>query len=69
MVGTAVSSEAQPVSREAAAPLVEMNIGQLLERYSAKDIFNADETALFYKMLPQKTLALKGGHRQGGKQR
>ncbi|XP_037568125.1 tigger transposable element-derived protein 6-like [Dermacentor silvarum] len=32
------------------------------------DLFNADETALFYQMLPQKTLALKGDRCQGGKQ-
>ncbi|XP_043471562.1 tigger transposable element-derived protein 4-like [Leptopilina heterotoma] len=32
----------------------------LRERYSADDIFNADETGLFYKMMPDKTLKYKG---------
>lgn len=27
--------------------------------YSAKDIFNADETGLFYKLMPNRTLKLK----------
>nr|XP_050023958.1 tigger transposable element-derived protein 6-like [Dermacentor andersoni] len=68
IVGSAVSGEAQSVDREAAVAWVETNVGQLLEKYSAKDLFNADETALFYQMLPQKTLALKGERCQGGEQ-
>ncbi|KAH9381316.1 hypothetical protein HPB48_011744 [Haemaphysalis longicornis] len=40
----------------------ETNIGQLQEKYCPKDLFNVHETALFYRMLPQNTLALKGKH-------
>lgn len=68
IVGRAVCGEAMSVDREAALLWVETNVGQLLEKYSPKDLFNADETALFYQMLPQKTLALKGERCQGGKQ-
>lgn len=32
----------------------------LLKNYSAQDIFNADETDLFYCCIPDKTLAFKG---------
>jgi hypothetical protein len=32
---------------------------KLIENYEAKDIFNADETALFYKATPEKTLYYK----------
>jgi hypothetical protein len=32
----------------------------LLKNYKACDIFNADETGLFYKLMPNKTLQLKG---------
>ena len=40
---------------------------QLLNRYHPDDIFNADETGLFYKMLPEKTLSMKGTDCNGGK--
>ena len=32
---------------------------KLIEKYKAKDIFNADETALFFKATPDKTLYYK----------
>lgn len=31
-----------------------------LSKYSADDVFNADETGLFWKLMPNKTLAFKG---------
>jgi hypothetical protein len=31
-----------------------------LEGYKQRDIYNADETGLFYNVLPDRTLALKG---------
>jgi hypothetical protein len=33
---------------------------ELLEGYEAQDIYNADETGLFFNFLPDQTLALKG---------
>lgn len=39
----------------------------LRNKFEEKDIFNADETALFYKLLPNKTLKLKGETCSGGK--
>ena len=38
-----------------------------LKEYSPADIYNADETALFYKLMPNKTLELKGNKCFGGK--
>lgn len=35
--------------------------------YSPENIFNADETALFYRLLPEKTLTYKGDDCAGGK--
>ena len=35
--------------------------------YDSKDIFNADETGLFYKLTPDKTLKYKGENCSGGK--
>ena len=40
---------------------------QLLEGYEARDIYNADETGLFFNCLPDRTLALKGESCHGGK--
>ena len=40
---------------------------KLIENYREEDIFNADETGLFYRCLPDKTLAFKGEKCHGGK--
>nr|XP_037276538.1 tigger transposable element-derived protein 6-like [Rhipicephalus microplus] len=66
-VGRAVNGESLCVDHEAAVAWIEKNTGQLLGKYSTKDLFNADETALFYKMLQQKTLTLKVYLCQSGK--
>ena len=39
----------------------------LIQEYSSKDIFNANETGLFYNILPDKTITVKGEHCYGGK--
>ena len=39
----------------------------LLERYNPNDIFNADETGLYWRLLPDKTHAVKGETCTGGK--
>jgi hypothetical protein len=38
----------------------------LVKNYKACDIFNAEETGLFYKLMPNKTLQLKGEKCHGG---
>ena len=40
----------------------------ILNRYSSSDIFNADETALFWQILPDKSLGFLGKSYHGGKQ-
>lgn len=40
---------------------------QLIKGYKLCDIFNADETGLFYKLMPEKTIQLKGEKCSGGK--
>uniref|UniRef100_A0A8C9CI81 Tigger transposable element derived 6 n=1 Tax=Phocoena sinus TaxID=42100 RepID=A0A8C9CI81_PHOSS len=40
---------------------------KLIADYSPDDIFNADETGMFFQVLPQHTLAAKGDHCRGGK--
>ena len=39
----------------------------LLERYNPEDIYNVDETGLFYKLLPDRTYTLKNEVCHGGK--
>lgn len=39
----------------------------ILEGYSASEIYNVDETGLFYEAFPKKSLVLKGETCQGGK--
>lgn len=40
---------------------------ELLEDYAPRNIFNADESGLFYKCLPDRTLTFKGETCHGGK--
>ena len=40
---------------------------RIMSQYSPKDIFNADETGLFYKCLPDKTYEFKGNICKNGK--
>ena len=43
------------------------SLPKLMERYDPHDVFNADEAGLFWRMLPDKTMAMKGDKCQGGK--
>nr|XP_037285031.1 tigger transposable element-derived protein 4-like [Rhipicephalus microplus] len=40
---------------------------EILQDYDPGDVYNVDETALFYQLLPQKTLAFAGDDCTGGK--
>ena len=40
-----------------------------LDRYKDDDVYNVDETGLFWKLLPDRTFALKGETCTGGKNR
>ncbi|GBO05028.1 Tigger transposable element-derived protein 4 [Araneus ventricosus] len=44
------------------------DIPALVKGYEPKNIFNADETGLFYKCLPDKTTMFKDEEYRGGKQ-
>ena len=45
----------------------EHRLGRILDQYSADDIYNADETGVFYRLLPDKTLEFKKVDCHGGK--
>jgi len=66
VVGT-VSGEALSVNVNTVQDWLGNQWPKIREGYSNKDIFNADETGLFYKCLPNKTLKYKGETCSGGK--
>ena len=55
------------------APMADVNLWkdtrlpQILQEYKPEDIYNADETGLFYRLQPDKSLVLKGEDCRGGK--
>lgn len=68
VVGRVISGESASADSDASASWVVEKLPDILKRYEAADLYNADETALFYQMLPNRTLALKGDDCRGGKQ-
>uniref|UniRef100_A0A8C4SC05 HTH CENPB-type domain-containing protein n=1 Tax=Erpetoichthys calabaricus TaxID=27687 RepID=A0A8C4SC05_ERPCA len=62
-----VCGEANQVLPTMTANWFQSTLPSILEEYEAKDVFNADETGLFYRCLPNKTLSFKGQSCSGGK--
>lgn len=62
----AISGEAASVNPDDVKSFFE-KIPSLLRGYRTHDIYNADETGLFFRALPNKTLALKSEKCRGGK--
>lgn len=67
IVGKVLSGESAAADEEAASEWISDNAASLLEQYSPSDIYNADETGLFYEMLPSTTLDFRGQRCHGGK--
>jgi len=61
-----ISGEKSTVSQETIDNWHE-RLQTILEGYQPRDIFNMDETGLYYRALPDKTLAVKGTDVSGGK--
>lgn len=62
-----VAGESESVNLEVCNQWTE-DLPNFLEGYDAEEIYNADETALFYKCLPVKKFIFKGEKCHGGKQ-
>ncbi|XP_063216054.1 tigger transposable element-derived protein 6-like [Bacillus rossius redtenbacheri] len=62
-----VCGEDKDADTEAANQWKEEKLEIIFKSYSMDDIFNADETAFFYKLLPNRTMAYKGEKCTGGK--
>ncbi|GBO07456.1 hypothetical protein AVEN_33973-1 [Araneus ventricosus] len=61
-----ICGEAKSVNPNEVTDLIR-KLKSLLKGYNGRDIFNADETGLFYSVLPDKTLCFKGEKYSGGK--
>ena len=62
-----ISGEAKDVNIDTIENWRENVFREIYARYKEKDIFNADETGLFFKVLPNKTFAFKNELCIGGK--
>ena len=62
-----VCGESSSVSSDTVDRWVSDSLPKLMEGYDARDVFNADEMGLFWRMLPDKTMAVKGDKCHGGK--
>ncbi|KAH9371418.1 hypothetical protein HPB48_010981 [Haemaphysalis longicornis] len=67
IVGRAVTGESRAVDSESVRKWVQENWPVITARYQPQDVFNADEPALFWQMLPNKTLACRDDNSHGGK--
>lgn len=61
-----ISGEAANINSADVGNFIE-KIPLLLKGYSPKNVYNADETGLFFRTLPDKTLSIKGEKCVGGK--
>lgn len=62
----AISGESADVDPEVVAEFKD-HLSSIIGEYSLDNIFNCDETGVFYRSLPDKTLACKGDSVKGGK--
>ena len=62
-----VCGESASVSRNVMDQWLSEVFPNLVEGYTPDNIFNADETGLFWRLLPDKTMAFKGDKCHGGK--
>lgn len=62
-----ISGEAASVDKSSVEKWKDGELKRIMDKYEPKDIYNADETGLFYRCLPNKTHTLKGENCVGGK--
>lgn len=67
IVGKTVSGESGATSSSVTEKWLSEEWPDICDSFSPSEIYNADETALFWQMLPNKTLHLKGSECHGGK--
>ncbi|KAH9366171.1 hypothetical protein HPB48_020274 [Haemaphysalis longicornis] len=66
IVGKTVSGESEDASDDSIKKWLDEEWPRVLAKYDPKEIFNADETGLFWQMLPRRTLDTRGEKCHGG---
>lgn len=61
-----ISGESESVNKEAVNSWQPI-LASILDRYKPSDVYNADESGLFYNLLPDRTLAVRNDPCKGGK--
>ena len=67
IVFKSICGESNSVSDDTVENWVKNSLPKIVSGYAAKDIFNSDETGLFFKCEPSKSMHLKGDQCHGGK--
>ncbi|GBL95858.1 hypothetical protein AVEN_227107-1 [Araneus ventricosus] len=67
IAGKTVSGESGDVDCETVDDWIQNYLPDMIKGYEQKDIFNADETGLFYNLQPFKTLTIASDTCHGGK--
>lgn len=67
IAGRVVCGESGDINIQTRNDWINNVLPNIIEQYDHNDIFNADETGLFYKCLPSRTLAFKNEKCVGGK--
>ena len=62
-----MSGERSAVDEASTDQWIKDAVKATLARYSKKDVFNCDESGLFWRLLPDRTLAFKSDKCSGGK--
>ena len=62
-----VCGEAAAIRKDSMDPWLTQTLPEILTKYRPCDIYNADETGLYWRLLPDRTLAKKGETCPGGK--
>ena len=62
-----MSGESASVPQDVVDEWLSETLPKILKGYTPKDVFNADETGLFWHLLPDKTFSFKGDKCHGGK--
>ncbi|XP_046608718.1 tigger transposable element-derived protein 6-like [Neodiprion virginianus] len=68
ITGRSVCGEANSVDEATVEQWKNIDLPRIIKNYDLRDIYNTDETGLFFNLLPSKTLAEKGDPCHGGKQ-
>ncbi|KAK8758167.1 hypothetical protein V5799_004198 [Amblyomma americanum] len=63
-----IVGESAAVNRDTIDVWRQHRLQALLEKYADRDVYNLDEAAFFYKMLPNRTFTTPGASSSGGKQ-